>query len=122
MSQTLYDKYGGLPGVQTVVHKFYERINEERSLDKYFAAVNMERLMDHQVNLFSKILGGPDNYEGRSLKPSHAHLNIDVKDFALVGRLLQETLDDCGLDPADVEVVMGIIVSVKNDIVTEKAV
>jgi hemoglobin len=118
MAQSLYDKYGGLPTVQAVVHKFYERINDERSLDRFFANIEMEKLMAHQVKFFSKILGGPDTYEGRSLKPAHLHLDIDAGSFATVGRLLQETLEDCGVAASDVDAIMKIVVSVKDEVIS----
>ncbi len=117
MTTSLFDKYGGFPTVQGIVHKFYERINDEPSLDRFFAGIEMETLMAHQVRFFCKILGGPDNYVGRSMKKVHEAAKIDSPSFALVARILKETLEDSGVEPQDVDTIMQIVASVEGDVV-----
>jgi hemoglobin len=118
MTTSLFDKYGGFPTVQTIVHKFYASVNEEPSLDKFFAGIEMETLMAHQVRFFCKILGGPDNYGGRQMKKAHEAAGIDAAAFATVGRILKETLEDAGMEAQDVDSVMQIVASVQGDVVT----
>ena len=119
MSESLYNKYGGFASVSKLVQEFYRRVLEEDSLKNFFEGVSMERLMDHQTHFLCKAMGGPDNYEGRSLAPAHVNLGISSEDFGLVGEILQETLEDGGVEDADVAAIMGIVVSVKDQIVTK---
>ena len=76
MKETLYDKYGGFSAIATIVHDFYDRVVASDVLAGYFEDVDMERLISHQTQFLCKVLGGPDNYTGRSLKAAHRNLNI----------------------------------------------
>ncbi len=117
MEGSIYQKYGGFPVISSIVHNFYQKVREEETLDKYFSKVQWEVLMDHQTKFLCKVLGGPDNYTGRSLAASHQKLNITKEDFLLVGSLLQEALEEAGVEPADVATVMGVVLGVKDDII-----
>lgn len=120
MSQSLYDKYGGFKTINGIVQSFYDKIEATESLDKYFENVDMSALVEHQTRFICTVLGGPEAYKV-DLKESHKHLNIIEDDFMTVGGLLQEALTEAGMEQADIEAVMGIVVSTKGDIVTGKA-
>jgi hemoglobin len=121
MNQTLYDKYGGFGTIAAVVAAFYDKIAEEDRLTPFFKNTDMAKLLDHQTKFLCKVLGGPDNYEGRSLKPSHAALKIDQASFMLVGSLLQQTLEEAGVEAKDVGAIMAIVISVKDEIISVRA-
>ena len=121
MNQTLYDKYGGFPTISAIVSAFYEQIGEQESLERFFRGSDMAKLLDHQTKFLCKVLGGPDNYEGRSLKPAHLNLGIDQKSYMLVGSILQQTLENAGVEAADVATIMAIVISVKDEIITVRA-
>jgi hemoglobin len=83
-----YDAVGGGPAVSAVVNDFYERVLGDPQLAPYFEGVDMARLKRHQALLVTQVLGGPANYDGRSLNEAHAGLGIDSDDFnAVVGHL-----------------------------------
>lgn len=117
---SLYDKYGGFSTVSKLVHTFYKKVGESESLAPYFVGVNLEQLMDHQNKFFSDILGGPVKYTGAHLKDIHARLNITNEAFFEVAELLEETLEDMGVESTDIETILGIVAGVKPDIVTFK--
>lgn len=75
---TLYVKYGGIETVSKIVHRFYEKIKASEPLTPYFAQVDMENLIHHQIQLFSSIMGGPVYYEGQQLEAAHCSLNITL--------------------------------------------
>ncbi len=118
MAESLYDKYGGFPTVSAVVHAFYDKLLDDDDLADFFDGVPMDRLMDHQVKFLCKVLGGPDNFNGRALKAAHANLDIDEEAFSLVAGHLKETLEESGVEPQDVTTILGIVASTKDDIVT----
>ena len=120
MKQTLYDKYGGFGTIAAVVAAFYDKVGAEDRLTPYFKNTDMAKLLDHQTKFLCKVLGGPDNYEGRSLKPSHAALNIDPAAFKLVRSLLKQSLQEAGVKAKDVVAIMAIVNSVKDEIITVK--
>lgn len=120
MSDTLYEKYGGTTAISKIVHEFYQRISETPSLDKYFSAVDLGNLIDHQIRFLSHALGGPDQYEGRSLREAHTSYHITGHDFAVVAEILKETLTDMGVASDDVDTIMETVGSVRSDIVTSE--
>ncbi len=118
MSQSLYDKYGGLSGISTVVHNFYDKISESDSLSPYFNGVDMARLISHQTNFLCKVLGGPDNYKGATLAVAHKRLHITEMAFQEVATLLKESLEEAGVEPSDVSAILQVVASTKGDVVT----
>lgn len=114
---TLYDKYGGFPTVSKLVQSFYVKVGESEELAPYFAGVNTQQLIDHQTRFFSDILGGPVKYTGRELKIVHATMGITDAAFAEVAELLEETLEDIGVEDDDIKTILGIVGGLKPDIV-----
>lgn len=119
MSDTLFDKYGGFATVGNIVHNFYEKVLDEDSLRHYFKGIDMERLIRHQTDFMCMILGGPVNYSGRDLRKAHSRLNIIEKDFYTVAELLEEALEEAGVEDEDIQTIMAIVAGTKGDLVVE---
>ena len=117
---TLYEKYGGFATIHSIVQNFYDDVLEDDLLRPYFHNVSMKGLIRHQTDFLSQLLGGPTKYDGRTLKESHKHLNITDEAFGRVAVILQENLEDVGVEEADVKTIMGIVASAKDDIVASK--
>ena len=115
---TLYDKYGGFATVNKLVQTFYGKVAESENLAPYFEGVDTQKLMDHQTKFFSEILGGPIEYTGRELKDVHAKMGITEDAFSEVAELLEETLEDMGVEEADFETIMEIVRGLKSNLVT----
>ena len=96
-----YEVIGGGPAVSAVVNDFYKRVLGDPQLVPYFEGVDMSRLKRHQVLLVTKVLGGPDNYNGRPLDEAHAGLGIDSDDFNAVVGHLAGAMKDAGV-PDDI--------------------
>jgi hemoglobin len=118
MAQSLYDKYGGFATVSVLVRKFYDKVLASKSLEPYFAGVDTERLIDHQVKFLCTVLGGPNNYTGRALEAAHRHLKITPAAFAEVAAHLGSTLTEGGVEPKDVEAILGVVAGAQKDIVS----
>ncbi len=119
MAQSIYDKYGGFATVSTLVERFYEYVTASPSLAPYFEGVDMPRLIGHQTQFLCKVLGGPDNYEGRSLRAAHIGLRISPEAFAEVAQHLKSTLEGGGVVPEDVAAVLALVASTRSEIVEE---
>jgi len=115
---TLYDKYGGFATVRKLIQTFYTKVTESEELAPYFAGINIQRLMDHQTQFFSEILGGPVRYTGKELKSIHAAMAITPTAFAEVADLLEEALEDMNIGDDDIETIMEIIDGLKSDIIS----
>lgn len=120
MPESLYEKYGGFETVSKIVHAFYEEVLDSDVIGHRFADTDMKRQINHQTMFLCQVLGGPDNYKGRSLADSHYHLDISEAEFTEVATLLEECLEDAGMESGDVATVIGIVAAAKDQIIDPK--
>lgn len=118
MSESLFAKYGGVDTIRRIVGDFYSDVLESPNLRPFFKSVNMERLMEHQTNLLCHLLGGPVDYDGRQMADAHKHLKITEADFAEVAKILQENLEDAGVEDDDVATILGVVAGYAGQIIT----
>lgn len=78
----------------------------------------MERIIDHQTKFIAHVLGGPAEYTGRELGAAHQSLRITGPAFDEVAEILQETIEDAGMEAEDVTKVMAIVAGARGSIVT----
>ena len=119
--RSLYEKYGGASTVESLVKTFYCKVLASPSLSPYFGGVDTEGLKRHQTRFLSQVLGGPQNYSGRTLASAHRCLNVSEAAFDEVAVLLKQTLEEGGVEAADIATIMGIVASTKDDIVAAQA-
>ncbi len=118
MTQSLFDKYGGITTFSAVVKLFYQKVLDNEHLSPYFKGIRMERLISHQTNFISNVLGGPDRYDGRDLIAVHADLGISHQHFVEVTELLEEALEESGVENQDVETIINYISTLEEKIVS----
>ncbi len=118
MAQSLFDKYGGFETFSAVVSNFYQKVLDSEELRPYFEGIKMERLMSHQTNFISLALGGPNKYEGRDIVEAHGKLHISEPHFMEVVDLLDEALEEGGVEEQDVASINAIVMSLKAQIVS----
>jgi len=89
----------------------------EESLAPLFDGVDLPALIDHQVKFFSHVLGGPTEYDGRSLDVAYRGLDISADQYSILARILTTNIRDMGMDDHDVKIVVDNIQSAKGQIV-----
>ena len=115
--QSLFDKYGGFATVSKIVREFYSGVLRSPTLQPYFEGANIERIIDHQTKFIAHVLGGPAEYTGRELGATHQFLRITDSAFDEVAEILQDTLEDAGMEAEDVTTVMNIVEGTRGSIV-----
>jgi len=118
VSESMFDKYGGFRTFTEIVSVFYQKVLDSDELAPYFEGVNMENLMAHQTNFLAKALGGPDKYEGVDLKRAHSRFNIKESHFIEVAELLEESLDEAGVEDSDIATIISLIAGLKDEIIS----
>jgi hemoglobin len=114
---TDYERIGGGRAVAAVVDRFYELVLADHRLAPFFVGLDMSRLKRHQVLLISQVMGGPADYDGRTLRDAHNGLKISSDDFARVVTHLVAALQEAAV-PADIiERVGGVLGGAEKDIV-----
>ena len=115
---TIYDEIGGEPAVSAAVEIFYGKVLDDPSLAGYFDKVDMADLQAHQRAFIGAALGGPESYEGRSMKEAHAGLGITGDDFDAVVGHLGDTLTELGVPGPTIGTIAGALAPLKTEIVS----
>ncbi|SMF24690.1 group I truncated hemoglobin [Pseudogulbenkiania subflava] len=126
-SQTsLYDRLGGLKGITVVVDDFIDRLVRNRTLNKN-PAISAGRksspapYLKFQVSqLVCEVSGGPCKYTGKTMKESHAHLNISEQEWDVMAMEFKRTLNKFKVPEAEQKELFDIVGKTKGDIVARK--
>jgi hemoglobin len=118
VSQTIFERYGGFAKVSRIVSSFYDSAVDSPLLCPYFQGIDMARLVDHQAKFISSLMGGPASYSDEEIRRVHAHLSVTDEAFDEMTELLEETLEDFGMNDDDIAAVMKEIGGRRHLIVT----
>lgn len=116
-----YAAIGGAAAVREAVDRFYARVLADEALSGYFTGVDMSRLKRHQALLLAQVLGGPQEYDGRSLAEAHAGLEISDQDYGRVVEHLTGVLRGLGVADDVLVAVADTLLSVQADVATARA-
>ena len=121
----LYERLGGLKGITVVVDDFVNKLVANKTLNKN-PAINAGRksspapYLKFQVSqLVCEATGGPCKYTGKAMKESHDKLNITEKEWGVMAKDFQKTLDKFKVPVAEQKELFDIVGSLKGDIVTK---
>ncbi|MEQ9640728.1 MAG: group 1 truncated hemoglobin [Alphaproteobacteria bacterium] len=104
---SMFEKYGGFASVSRIVSTFYDRLLESPQLAGYFEGVDMRNLIDHQTKFIAQVMGGPASYTNEQLQRVHAPHRINQAAFEETAMVLQEALEDHGVEDEDVRAIMN---------------
>lgn len=121
MTTSIYDRIGGQEAIAAVVDDFYERVLADTDLRAFFAGANMNKLKGRQVEFFAGALGGPDAYDGPSMREAHRGRGIGQAHFDRVAELLADSLSDAGVPAETVRQIIEAIAPLAGDIVAQPA-
>jgi hemoglobin len=114
---------GGASAVSAVVDEFYRRLLDDPATSGHFtnlvAGDGLHRLKRHQVLLLTKVLGGPDRYDGRDLDRAHADLTINDDAYQRVSLHLLTVLHDFKVPMDVLQVADSTLRAVRPAIVNE---
>lgn len=114
---SLFDKYGGVETVTLIVKEFYKRMLKTPNLRRYFINVDVEKIIHHQIELISHIMGKPVSiYSGRDMKEAHKNLKISERSFNDTVEILEETLTDFKVEDEDINLMLARVNEFKNEI------
>jgi hemoglobin len=114
----IYEAIGGEPALVAVVDDFYGRVLSDAQLAAFFAGANMPKLKGRQVEFFAAALGGPNLYQGASMRQAHAGRGISQADFDRVAVHLTGSLADAGVPPEVISEIAAAILPLAGDIVS----
>lgn len=115
---SIYDAIGGEQALVAVVDDFYARVLADPQLAGFFAGANMPKLKGRQVEFFAAALGGPDIYQGASMRKVHQGRGISRADFDRVAVHLTAALADAGVPAETIGQIAEAITPLADDIVS----
>ncbi len=96
---SLYEELGGDTAISRAVDYFYNRMLADETLAHWFEDMDMAILKAHQRAFLTVALGGPELYDGRSMRNAHARLGIQDADFTRAKEHLADALTSIGAAP-----------------------
>lgn len=126
MSETkpsLYERLGGVYSIAAVVDDFIDRVMDDPRLNAN-PKVNEAHHRVHPAGFkylvteqMCQATGGPQTYTGRSMRDSHAHLDITAGEWLAFLDDLQTTLGKFGVPAQEQSEIFAIVHSTRGDIV-----
>jgi hemoglobin len=115
---SIYETIGGASALAAVVDDFYVRVLADPQLAGFFGGANMPKLKGRQVEFFAAALGGPDLYQGASMRKVHAGRGISQADFDKVAFHLAAALAAAGVPAETITQIAEAITPLSGDIVS----
>lgn len=120
---SLYERLGGLVGISVVVSDFLDALipdpllNENPAIAAAREHVPGAYLKYHVTAMVCQATGGPCQYHGRSMKESHANLNISEKEWDRMITIFKEILAGHEVPEQETQEILEVLGSTKADIV-----
>lgn len=121
-STSLYQRLGGAAGISALVDGVVEAHMENPIVQSRFLPYRdkpdvMAKVKKHTCDFFGAGSGGPETYGGRSMSDTHRGMNISSAEYDAVADDISRTLEKHGIDEATRAEVMGIVQSLKGEII-----
>jgi len=117
--KSLYDRLGGKPAIQAVIHDFLGNVAADAKINKRFAKTDIPKLEGLLVDQVCNATGGPCTYAGKDMKTAHQGMKITEAEFnALVGDL-KKSLDKYKVGAPEQKDLLGALGGMKGDIVAQ---
>lgn len=123
MSTSLYKRIGGYDAIAAVTDDFLLRLANEPLISPFFKGHSQNTVTKLRMLVIEQVCaatGGPCVYTGRDMKTTHKGLGITEEQWNASVRHFTATLDKFNVPAKEKGELLGIIGSLKNDIV-EKA-
>ncbi|WP_447962007.1 group I truncated hemoglobin [Nitrospira sp. Ecomares 2.1] len=117
VTASLYDRLGGKPAITAVIDEFVGNVADDQRINGRFATTDIPKLKGHLVDQVCGATGGPCTYTGRDMKTTHAGMRISNADFTAMVEDLVAALDTFKVPQAEQKELLGLLGSMKSDIV-----
>ncbi len=119
---TLFDKYGGVETVRKLVKEFFERVHAKPTLRRYFEGIDKERVIKHQIDLVTYVMGKPPpDLDIRHLPDKHHRLGITLTAFEDTVGILRQVLLEANVEGRDIALILSRMDANRHRIVRDAA-
>lgn len=89
-----YERLGGAPGVSRIVGDFVSRVHSDFIIGFFFEGRDLDRILRHEIEHASRLLGADIPYTGRPVGQVHPPLRINRGHFQRRVAILRTVLAD----------------------------
>lgn len=114
---SIYDRYGGQPFWEDVLNLFYEKNLVDPDLQSFFVGKDIERAKIMNRGLLAAALRPEGEHFPVSVKRAHKDMPIFGNHFEKFAVNLIATLNEKHVTKADIDEIIGVIQSFRDDIV-----
>ncbi len=119
MTESLYERIGGEAAVNAAVELFYQKVQDDYRINRFFDNTDMAKQIAKQKAFFTMAFGGPNEYNGKNLRDAHARLvkrGLDDSHFDAVMEHLGTTLVELNVPEDLIAEAAAIAESTRNDV------
>jgi hemoglobin len=117
MSESLYERLGGEMGLSAIVRDALKKHQNNPIVKTRFQDSDMDALHRLAVDFFGMGSGGPQKYGGKDMRSAHRSMNISEEEYMAVIDDILAALDEHQVAPDTRNEVLGILYSLKGEIV-----
>jgi hemoglobin len=117
MSGSLYQRLGGEEGLSAIARDVIDLHLVNPVVKVRFQDSDLEKLHRLAFEFFAMGSGGPQKYSGRDMREAHRSMNINGEEYLAVVDDIMKALDKHNISPDTKNEVLGILYSLKNEIV-----
>lgn len=119
--RTFYEEIGGMKTIQRVHTVFYNKIYAHPWIGRFFQGISQDVIEGQQNDFMGQNFGGPVYYLGKLPVAAHKHMLITDELFELRKKLLEDSLNEVGLDPEHIQKWLKVDSAFRNGIVKKSA-
>lgn len=117
MSESLFNRIGGIDALNAAVDIFYQKVLADETINHFFKGTDMAAQKNKQKAFLAFAFGGPVKYEGKDMRTAHAKLEgLNEDHFGAVAGHLVATLQELSVPQNLIDEVVQVALSVKDDV------
>ena len=116
-ANSLYDRLGRRDGIARITRTLIENHMANPLVNARYAASDMEKVERRVIEFFCAGAGGPETYTGEDMVAVHRGMNISEQEFVAVIDDAMAALHAHDIDQATCDQVLGILWSLKGQVV-----
>jgi hemoglobin len=119
-SSTVYDQFGGKPGITAIIDQAVDSWAQDPRIASYFAHANLPHLKYELIEQVCNLTNGPCTYTGKSMESAHIGMNITQAAFNALDEDLNTAMDDHHVPLGAQNYLTGKLAPMEQPIVTKK--
>lgn len=122
MSKPLFERIGGEGAVKATVIKMYDKILGDASLAPFFENIDVDKLRLSQTAFVTYAFGGPNHYNGKSLRTAHANAvsnGLSDRHFDGVAKHLKAAMEELNVPVDLINEALAIVGSTRKDVLNQ---